>query len=141
MRIGRGCTALVLCAALLVVPSAGWCGCPEYAFGITQQSRGGEHLFYVTAKAEALADSKGSEDLAAAEARIAAKVLLANDQRVPKSDANRIRAVSEVSRCTVGNVVYVTLMVDEASARRAITLENAVQSSVRSSPTPQPAER
>ena len=141
MRIDRGGPALVLGAALLVAPSHGWCGCPEYAFGITLQSRGADHLFYVTAKAEALADGRGSEDLAAAEARIAAKALLANDRRVPKSDANRIRAVSEVSRCTVGNVVFVTLMMDEANARRAITLENAIQSSFRSSPTPQPAER
>ncbi len=140
MRIGRGGAALVLCVALVVVPSAGWCGCPEYAAGITQQSRGADHLFYATAKAEALSDNKGSEDLAAAEARVAAKALLAADQRVPKSAANRMRGLSEVSRCTVGNVVFVTLMMDEANARRAIILENAILQSLRNSETLQPTK-
>jgi hypothetical protein len=110
--------------------------CPSRLLGVAIDNDVAGRKFYATEKAEALADSDDSRELAIAEARVAARALLVNIKDVPKSDNGRLRAVREASICSVGTFVFVTVMVDEVDVRRIISLENAMLKSVQTSPTP-----
>jgi hypothetical protein len=113
--------------------------CPTRSLGIgVEKDDNGGRRFYATEKAEALANNEDSRKLAAAEARIAARAALATQKGVPKQDNGRLRGVTEVNTCGVGNMVYVTMMVDELAVKRALSLENAMQRSLQTSPTPMP---
>jgi hypothetical protein len=131
---------VTMLAGLLYLPPA-LARCPEWPMGISVTSSQTDRQFFATAAAEALSDSDGSRELAAAEARIAAKALLRDDKRVPKSSTGRLRGVREMGLCDAGMMVYATVMVDETNARRAAALEDAIATSIHAHPPPLPAQR
>ena len=120
----------------------GWCPlakaeCPASPVGlVVERTDAGGRRFYSTDKTEALAASDESRSLAATEARISARSALAKSKDVPKRADGRLRGVTELNVCSVGSFVYVTLLVDEISVRRALSLENAISNSLQTLPVP-----
>jgi hypothetical protein len=110
--------------------------CPIQPIGIHVEQSGSNKRFFATDMAEALADNEDSRRLAAAEARIAARALLKKDASVPKSSLGRLRGITNIGDCAVANTVYATVLLDELTSRRIISLEDAVETSIRSVPTP-----
>lgn len=127
----------VLCAALLVssvsVAVAGG-KCDSFVVGArTGNEADGKH-FYATVKVEALDDTDGSQEIAESEARIEAKKLLLKILDVPRTPDGKLQGVTEVGKCAVGSVVYVTVHVSQQSAAQAQALRSQIADSLRRAP-------
>jgi len=114
---------LVALAGVILAPSFSMATCPSHAMGLTNEAGSSGRIFYATEMAEALSDNNDSRELAAAQARIAARVLLKNSNDVPKSGSGILRGVVDLGSCSAGLFVYATVSLDEANARRAASLE------------------
>jgi hypothetical protein len=91
-------------------------------------------VFVATGKADPLGETEESQQLAVAEARLAARVMLKQDKAVPKTDDGRLRGVREVGVCLDRGSVFVTLRVSEIDMRRASALDAALRQSLQHSP-------
>lgn len=133
MHHGASVAVAAAFVTLTCVPRA-VAGCPDWPLGLSVSDSSNGRQFFATARAEALSDNGGSRDLAATEARLSAKALLHADARVLKSSEGKLRGVTEKAECASGTMVYVTVMLDETNAERAIALDAAIAASIRSSP-------
>ena len=76
--------------------------CPLSPVGVAAVS-GERGAFIATGKADPLSDNEEGQQLAAAEARLAARAMLKQDKAVPKTKDGQLRGVREVaSVSTVG---------------------------------------
>jgi hypothetical protein len=133
--------SIVFGICLIVCNSAAFAQCPIQPIGIHVEQSGSNKRFYATDMAEALAANEDSRRLAAAEARVAARALLKNHPSVPKSSLGRLRGITNIGDCAVENMVYATVLLDELTSRRIIVMEDAVETSIRSAPTPTQGSR
>lgn len=121
---------------LLVTTGVAIADCPSRPLGVQKEGVPGHAVFYATERAEALTTSDESRALAAAEARVFARQMLADDKNVPKDSRGALRGARNVGICTLGEFVFATVMIDEASVRRALALSDAMRASIEKSPTP-----
>src|SRR5450432_1771387 len=93
--------------------------CPAVPFGVAVSTVNRDRQFLATDRAEALADTPESKELAIAEARTAARSRLMQDKNVPKSaNGDAVR--------TAEGYVHVTMRISEADAsRRRVGYRNA----------------
>jgi hypothetical protein len=111
--------------------------CPIIPVGVSVTALDVDRQFIATDRAVLLSDTAESEELAIAEARLAARSRLMQDKTVPKTANGCLRAVKEDAVCTAEGYVYVTMRMSEADMRRADALDNAMRQSIRRSPGPQ----
>ena len=130
------CLALAA-RTLLATPMSGKAACPAVPVGVAITTVDRDRQFLATDRAAALADTPESEELAIAEARLAARSRLMQDKTVPKTANGPLRAVKEDAICTAEGYVYVTMRMSEADMRRADALDDAMRKSIRRSPAPQ----
>lgn len=124
---------IAVCASVLGTPAIAQC--PATPIGVTITAEAHDRVFFATAKAEPLADTDGSQQLARAEARLVARASLLADKEVPKVNG-RLRGIREYAACKDGDAVYVTLRLSESDMRRAAMLGDAMSRSLQQSPTP-----
>lgn len=122
---------------LLAAPMSVEAACPAVPVGVAVTTVHHDRQFLAMDRAALLSDTAESEELAIAEARLAARSRLMQDKTVPKTANGRLRAVMEDAVCTTEGHVYVTMRMSEADIHRADALDNAMRQSIRHSPGPQ----
>jgi hypothetical protein len=113
--------------------------CPLTPIGVTetQTDRGG--TFTASAFVRPLREDQDALADARTEARIAAKLLLRHNNRVPRESNGRLSGVMDLGSCIDSGRVYNTVSVDSKSAAEAIELNKILRTSLAEKPAPLPS--
>jgi hypothetical protein len=136
-----GLRSTVLCASLCTALSSYFAlavetNCPATPLGITELSGKDEKTFLATAFVRPLTDEPASVNDAKNDARIAARLMLKRDQRVPRSKIGRLLGVIDEGSCEADGRVYASVSVSTKSAKQAIELDERLKQSIEQHPAP-----
>ena len=104
--------------------------CPFAPLGVVVRKTARGETFTATAFVRPLKDDEGGVTAARTEARIAARLLLKRDSRVPRGSDNRLLGVVDAGSCIEEGRVYFTVSLDAKTVAQAIELRQALQDSV-----------
>jgi hypothetical protein len=108
--------------------------CPEGPLGITERVGEEGGIFYATAFVRPLSDDRASIDDAKNDARIAARIMLKRDPRVPRSKTGKLFGVIDERSCEADGRVYASVSVSVKSARQAIELDERIKEFLKQAP-------
>jgi hypothetical protein len=111
--------------------------CPIYPLGVTEKQTDNGETFYASAFVRPFRDDDESLIEARREARIAARLLLQRDERVPLGANGRLQGAMDEGSCVENGRVYFSVSINLKSAAQAIELNERLQKSLTAKPTPQ----
>ncbi len=111
--------------------------CPSTPLGVTSANANGEEVFFATASSVPVAVDDVALSVALAEARLAARAVLAGDRRVPIAGDARLSGVRDEGSCFDNGRVYATVSVSKNSMNKADGLNDALKKSLSRVPSPQ----
>lgn len=111
--------------------------CPIYPLGVTEKQTDNGETFYASAFVRPFRDDDDSLIDARREARIAARLLLQRDKRVPLGANGRLQGAMDEGSCVENGRVYFSVSINLKSAAQAIELNERLQKSLAAKPTPQ----
>ena len=111
--------------------------CPMHPLGITERQTNNGETFYASAVVRPFRDDEESLIESRREARIAARLLLQRDKRVPLGANGRLQGVKDEGTCTADGRVYFSVSLNLKSAAQAIELSDRLRKSLAAKPSPQ----
>ncbi len=141
MRPMRQCRPFAAGVAVLVSLCGGFANaddaCPTHSVGVsTFQTDVGETL-YASAFVRPFRNDDESLIEAQQEARIAARLLLQRDKRVPLGANGRLVGAIDEGWCSAEGRIFYTVSINMKSAAQAIELNERMRKSLAAKPTPQ----
>ena len=132
--------ALALSGALLSssasAEEAGPQACPIKPIGVIEVSTGPDAIFFATASVVPFSTQAESAMDAKNDAKLAARLLLKKDRRIPKTQSNRLVGVIDIGDCQDGGKMFATVSVSVKSAQQAAKVADQISNSMKKSPTP-----
>ena len=111
--------------------------CPTYPLGVTERQTNNGETFYASVFLRPFRDDEELLIESRREARIAARLLLQRDKRVPVGANGRLQGVKDEGTCTADGRVYFSVSFNLKSAAQAIELSERLRKSLAANPTPQ----
>jgi hypothetical protein len=108
--------------------------CPVDPLGITERVDGEGKVFHATAFVRPLSDERASINDAKNDARIAARIILKKDPRVPRSKTGKLFGLIDKGSCEADGRVYASVSVSVKSAKQAIELDERIKQSLKQAP-------
>jgi len=126
-----GCLAPLVCWQTSILAED---VCPVDPLGITERDGEEGKAFHATAFVRPLSDDRASIDDAKNDARIAARITLKRDPRVPRSKTGKLFGVIDEGSCEADGRVYASVSVSTKSAKQAIELDERLRKSLKQVP-------
>lgn len=111
--------------------------CPLRHLGVSSSPTEAGETFYASAFVRPFKNDDESLIEAQQEARIAARILLAHDKRVPLGVNGRLVGARDEGTCSNDGRVFFTVSISAKSAAQAIELKERMRKSLAVKPTPQ----
>jgi hypothetical protein len=132
---------LVIGAAALVSLCCGWAkaddGCPPHPVGVSASQTSAGETLYASAFVRPFRNDDDSLIEARQEARMAARLLLLRDKRVPHGANGRLVGARDEGSCSAEGRVFYTVSINQKSAAQAIELNERMRKSLAAKPAPQ----
>ena len=136
--VGIGWIGLILAMSPILEPGTllAQSYCPLKPAGVTVETNSGGDVFYSTATALPLSADDGGLKEAQEQARIAARVALAEDKRLLRGSDGKLQGAKDEGVCSANGLVFATVSIGPASSRKAQDLKESIQRSLARTPSP-----